>query len=110
MNHPVPYGITCGITGAILAALTGWPYGLPIGVLVVLILLGLRLAWRDHRTEIGDDVVTIFCRCCDGHPELPCTCAGDCGRRHCKHATLISDRQFRRELAALLDSNHGENQ
>jgi hypothetical protein len=103
MKH-LPYLAVCAAAAACLGAAAGWPWGLPAGVVLVLAAIGARIATRD-RGEIGDDIVTIFCLRCDADPARRCTCVGDCGRRHCKWATLISDKQFRRELAELLEGD-----
>lgn len=76
-------------------------WALAVCTVINIIALGIRWAFRDC-AGIGDDVVTIFCRCCDEQPDLPCTCIGDCGRRYCRWATFVSDPEFHRELAALL--------
>ena len=62
------------------------------------------------RPPLGDDVIAMLCKCCDGSPELDCTCIGDCGRRYCKWATIISDREFTAELARMLDAEDGRHE
>lgn len=62
-------------------------------------------AWDRHkagrdRGGIGDDVVTIFCRHCDGQPWADCTCTADCGRRLCDWATVTGECESLAEAQA----------
>ena len=67
-----------------------------LGCIAAPLVVAILGTLRRPVSPVGDDVVTIFCRHCDGEWIYHCTCEGSCGRRNC-------DWEFERELAELLD-------
>ena len=87
-------------------------YAAATGFLIGAAVVAGRRWWRERRQAARrrheDQALTIVCARCDGSPWNECTCRGDCGRRLCAWATMIGNREFHRELYAMLEQEGGK--